>query len=658
MQSALPAPWEGLRRQMLTGKCLLARGQAAPAEGIFRQGSEQDKRMSNLWRALLAEALMEQGKGAEALATLRETLAGTPVPRARIRALLAGRAAKDNGSEAEYGYLSAYLSGAVLTSDDYDLLARLYELAKARRDAPLLQRLPAYLWRQPKDDATARQWSSLPPGDGPRAAGDLLARVQRLSDLRLTRLLAEELESSNVPPLDPETARKLGRLYFSALLRDRNYRQAAARIQSDVMRRRFAFDERESLATAIRVEIRRQVIAPALKWLSQLDALDPKPESLPGLYLDLARYYEQQRELASMVLWCRRIIEEHGRSSSAPAAYWMLVWNSYRAGDFERAVIWSRRGIERGESFPPDGLARLTYWQARAQEHLGQKEQAAATRATLRARWPSSFYGLVLEPGAISAPVPAKYSDARVAAPQNPPDVTSAWQVPELADAMFAYAVGEDDLADELMRQALLLNLPAPAIQQLAHWLHFVQQHYLQQRLIANRAPGEHVRQAVADSAFWRQAYPPAYWALVRDEAGAQEVSPHFVLAIMREESRFQSNADSRSGAKGLMQLMPATAKDLARRERVSVTEEALFNPELNIPLGVRYLRQVLHRFDWNPIYGAAAYNAGPGALSRWLRTWRGLPLDEFIETIPYEETQNYVRRVYASYLIYRKLYP
>jgi soluble lytic murein transglycosylase len=204
----------------------------------------------------------------------------------------------------------------------------------------------------------------------------------------------------------------------------------------------------------------------------------------------------------------------------------------------------------------------------------------------------------------------------------------------------------------------LLLNLPAPAIQQLAHWLHFVQQHYLQQRLIANRAPGEHVRQAVADSAFWRQAYPPAYWALVRDEAGAQEVSPHFVLAIMREESRFQSNADSRSGAKGLMQLMPATAKDLARRERVSVTEEALFNPELNIPLGVRYLRQVLHRFDWNPIYGAAAYNAGPGALSRWLRTWRGLPLDEFIETIPYEETQNYVRRVYASYLIYRKLYP
>jgi soluble lytic murein transglycosylase len=162
----------------------------------------------------------------------------------------------------------------------------------------------------------------------------------------------------------------------------------------------------------------------------------------------------------------------------------------------------------------------------------------------------------------------------------------------------------------------------------------------------------------VGNSPAWQEAFPPAFWDIVVDEAGSEEISPHFILAIMREESRFKVKADSRAGAKGLMQVMPSTAIGLARKRRINLTEATLLLPEFNIPIGALYLRDVLKRFDWNPIFAAAAYNAGPGTVMRWAKQWGVIPFDEFVERIPFEETQSYVRRVYASYLIYKQLYP
>ncbi|HUJ75341.1 MAG TPA: lytic transglycosylase domain-containing protein, partial [bacterium] len=178
------------------------------------------------------------------------------------------------------------------------------------------------------------------------------------------------------------------------------------------------------------------------------------------------------------------------------------------------------------------------------------------------------------------------------------------------------------------------------------------------QRLLANQGPLHLAYTEVGSSPLWQQAYPPAFWTIVNDQAGAQAVDPHFILAVMREESRFRVKADSKSGAKGLMQLMPSTAQDLARRHQISVNDATLLLPQFNINLGVLYLKGVLNRFEFNPIYAAAAYNAGPGTVMRWLRTMGSMPFDEFVENIPFDETQTYVKRVYSSFLIYRKLYP
>jgi soluble lytic murein transglycosylase len=137
-------------------------------------------------------------------------------------------------------------------------------------------------------------------------------------------------------------------------------------------------------------------------------------------------------------------------------------------------------------------------------------------------------------------------------------------------------------------------------------------------------------------------------------------VEPAFVHAIIRQESAFDIDAVSASGARGLMQLMPTTAKDVARQEGTRHAADWLTTkPNHNIRLGSAYLKQLYNRFESYALV-AAAYNAGPGRLRGWMETF-GNPLEpgtdlvEWIERIPVYETRNYVQRVLEATLIYRK---
>ncbi len=142
--------------------------------------------------------------------------------------------------------------------------------------------------------------------------------------------------------------------------------------------------------------------------------------------------------------------------------------------------------------------------------------------------------------------------------------------------------------------------------------------------------------------------------------AGAPE--PAISLAIIRQESLFDQHAVSRVGARGLMQLMPGTANDLARELGLSVsTADLTKNPALNLRLGTEFLRQMLNRYDGSAVLAMAAYNAGPGNANRWIRRF-GDPRDpnvdvrHWIESIPFAETRNYVQRVLEAAIVYRRL--
>jgi len=104
------------------------------------------------------------------------------------------------------------------------------------------------------------------------------------------------------------------------------------------------------------------------------------------------------------------------------------------------------------------------------------------------------------------------------------------------------------------------------------------------------------------------------------------------------------------------MQMMPATAR-LTAREKGEFNPLSLTVPEVNIRLGTKHLRDLMKEYDGDVVYVAAAYNAGSGALGRWRKSLKMLKKDEFIESIPYQETREYVKKVYASSATYRQLY-
>jgi len=149
--------------------------------------------------------------------------------------------------------------------------------------------------------------------------------------------------------------------------------------------------------------------------------------------------------------------------------------------------------------------------------------------------------------------------------------------------------------------------------------------------------------------------FPLEHLDLVNRQASENGIQTPWVLAVMRQESAFAEDAQSPVGARGLMQLMPATARQVAQRLGQSRPDGMdLFRPETNIPLGAAYLSQIYQRLDRHPVLATAAYNAGPGRVAQWLPD-RTLDADIWVETIPFRETRTYVQRVMAYAVIYEK---
>ena len=145
--------------------------------------------------------------------------------------------------------------------------------------------------------------------------------------------------------------------------------------------------------------------------------------------------------------------------------------------------------------------------------------------------------------------------------------------------------------------------------------------------------------------------FPKAFDKKINQHAKQQEINPAWAFAIARRESSFMTDAHSSVGAKGLMQLMPNTAKQL---KRGSISRQYLYNAENNIKLGTKYLRKLLDKSSGNQIIATASYNAGPYRVKKWLKDSDNLPADIWIETIPFRETRNYVKSVLAYQEIYQ----
>ena len=163
----------------------------------------------------------------------------------------------------------------------------------------------------------------------------------------------------------------------------------------------------------------------------------------------------------------------------------------------------------------------------------------------------------------------------------------------------------------------------------------------------------------LAQARYWddlEMRFPLAYQQQILTQAEKQGINPAWAFAVIRQESAFTSDARSHAGAMGLMQLLPRTARRMARSMRVPMrNRHALLNTSTNIKLGVGYLKKVNDRYDGHPVLATAAYNAGGRRVKRWMPEENAIPADLWVELVPFKETRKYMKRVLTYTVIYEQ---
>lgn len=346
----------------------------------------------------------------------------------------------------------------------------------------------------------------------------------------------------------------------------------------------------------------------------------------------------------------RRLFEDVIRrlpgSEFAASARWSLGWEAYRAGRLDVAIRHFER-LARADKDPVSAL-RPRYWQIRVLEEQGAPE-APQLYADLAREFPFTYYGQLAlararEP--IAAKPTALYPGSRSLRPEQlarPRILLEAGLVPEARDELaqlFGRARGVED-------RIALAALYADA-----------GDFSSAQRLVVDAYSEELARGPAPDDVeLWWHAWPAPYEAELRDATHSGGPPPELVYSIMREESGYRPEVISVSGARGLLQLMPETATRVAQSvELHGFLPDDLFRPAVNIELGSAYLGQLLARFDGNAAAAIGSYNAGPDAVSRWIRDGDAQG-DVWVEQIPYSQTRAYVKRVLRSLHVYQVLY-
>jgi soluble lytic murein transglycosylase len=157
---------------------------------------------------------------------------------------------------------------------------------------------------------------------------------------------------------------------------------------------------------------------------------------------------------------------------------------------------------------------------------------------------------------------------------------------------------------------------------------------------------------------YWKLMFPQPYWSDLVTDSGRNGLDPYLVASLVRQESEFNAGAVSPAHAYGLMQLLASVGKENAKKEGLKGFQASeLLNPQTNLQLGTRNLKSVLDRFGGQPEYALAAYNAGDVPVRQWMANGEYKDIAEFVESIPYTETRDYVQAIMRNREMYRMLY-
>lgn len=385
-------------------------------------------------------------------------------------------------------------------------------------------------------------------------------------------------------------------------------------------------------------EFNRHIVIHAMKRLARRD-----PAAATSLWPRISKRYRftkaQQTSFANKAAmyfaldrdsraldWFAKLPEQ---KLTADNTGW-AVRAALREGDWKSALDWIGKIPAKERK-----TDQWQYWEARAQEALGEKEKAGMLyNEVSEAR---SYYGFL-------------------AADRSNNPYNLSHESLEVSDE----ALAQLELNPALIRAHELYHLTLTREARF-EWDYAVSKMSREERLAAGK---------LADAWQWHDRalltlakarhfddlnirFPLAHRDAVTNEAEKYGLDPAWIYAVARQESAFIEDVRSSAGALGLMQLMPGTGRTIARQLKTKISNDDLLEPETNIRFGSYYLHQVLDRFDSNPVMATAAYNAGPHRIERWKPKEGLIDADIWVDNIPFNETRKYVRRVMAYSVFY-----
>ena len=575
----------------------------------------------------------------------------------------------------------ALILASVLASESGDELAAQDALARLIDTYPDRPELTQALYllgqsaeaRGQLDAAVAayRQITLLGPTSGwADGAGDRLrvlasagTRVPELSiDQRMDR--AERLLRGGVPEQAGEEARRV--LEDS---RDPGITVRALRVVGEAARRLKRYDlaarttelaakrAPQSALRGLQLEQARLLVQAgnreaALPILADVAAHGSEAEASEALYLR-ARVLDEMNRNAAAATTYRSVADRFPNREVAGAALWRLGWMSYLGGDVRTAEkTWHTLSEVPGGR----GLrAQALYWTGRAREQRSGAAAAAPLYRRVLAETPRSYYGLLAAGRVSGAAPPAPEPTIRL--PDDPRDAIA--DDPGFARVALLRRIGlvesalqelEDVVARSVGDTVRLYGLTSAYVDE--------ERYHLALRVVRRHFASLAVTGASLPPAFWQMLYPLGWREQLMEAAARHQLDPYLVAALVREESSYYPRAVSRAGARGLMQLMPATAKLVASSGAVSTYagSEELDEPGVNLLLGTKFLADLMREFN-DPRIALAAYNAGPRRAKEWWAKRRSDDVEVWVEQIPYDETRQYVKRVMLSWDEYRRIY-
>lgn len=400
-----------------------------------------------------------------------------------------------------------------------------------------------------------------------------------------------------------------------------------------------------------------------LRILTQLRETAPESPFLEQALLSAGNIYLLRRDYDRAIDSYREMQARFPNGARASYAHWKVAWLSLRQGRNADA----ESGFEQQIALYPNSgeIPAALYWRARLAEEDGDAAKARAYYQKLSDRFRNFYYGELArqqlkklkddsEPVhyALLDRIPPIDSGSKVVADPLPADNLRVQKAQLLANG---------GLMDFAARE-----LQAAASEEKANWgpaetarLYIdIGRYDMAVEIMKHAVPNYFaVDLANLPRGYWEALFPKAYWPDLTKWSADTDLDPYLVASLIRQESEFNPNAVSRANAVGLMQLLPKVGKGVAKQEKLKhYTAQQLFTPTVNLQLGTRYFRSMVDKFG-SLEYALAAYNAGSDRVQDWLGQGKYRDTQEFVESIPFTETREYVEAIMRNASVYRQLY-